>query len=237
MIKRPQILLLDEATSALDTESETAVQMALEDEQEQKRTTIIIAHRLSTIRNADLIVSLADGKVNEKGTHQELMELKGIYYNLVMSQTQQALKPKVESDVVGMDMKTAIVSNEAKACGSDSSINMETESLLKTSMQNKKKKGRGVFYYEGRLLRLQKSDIFWIFLGGVCQSFHGAAMPLVGLVFTRIYGLFVMTDPAKQLVVSLIMMGALMAICVLNLSCTIAFNYLLSLAGSRLTKR
>ena len=85
MVKNPKILLLDEATSALDNESEAIVQSAL-DKARLGRTTIIIAHRLSTIRNADIIFAFDQGKISELGSHDELMEKKGIYYNLVVTQ-------------------------------------------------------------------------------------------------------------------------------------------------------
>jgi subfamily B ATP-binding cassette protein MsbA len=71
----------DEATSALDTESEKLVQDAL-DKLMKDRTSIIIAHRLSTIRNADEIILLSKGEIKERGTHDELIQLKGMYYNL-----------------------------------------------------------------------------------------------------------------------------------------------------------
>ena len=85
MVRDPKILLLDEATSALDNESEAIVQAAL-DRASQGRTTIIVAHRLSTILNADVIYAFDKGKIAEFGTHTELMNRKGIYYNLVITQ-------------------------------------------------------------------------------------------------------------------------------------------------------
>jgi ABC-type multidrug transport system fused ATPase/permease subunit len=82
ILKNPTILILDEATSALDSESERLVQDAL-DKLMKGRTSIVIAHRLSTIRNADQILVLQSGKVEESGTHQSLMELKGLYADYV----------------------------------------------------------------------------------------------------------------------------------------------------------
>ena len=77
-LKNPPVLILDEATSALDNESERFIQRSLE-ELAKDRTTITIAHRLSTIRNADEILVVADCGIAERGTHEELLELDGIY--------------------------------------------------------------------------------------------------------------------------------------------------------------
>jgi len=84
MIRNPKILLLDEATSALDAESELIVQKALE-EASEGRTTIVIAHRLSTIKDADIICVFKEGRIIEMGNHEELMEKKGEYYNMVLA--------------------------------------------------------------------------------------------------------------------------------------------------------
>ncbi len=81
VLKNPPILILDEATSALDTESERLVQDALE-KLMQNRTTIVIAHRLSTIKNADEICVMHEGKIVERGKHDELIALNGYYKKL-----------------------------------------------------------------------------------------------------------------------------------------------------------
>jgi ABC-type bacteriocin/lantibiotic exporter with double-glycine peptidase domain/CRP-like cAMP-binding protein len=82
---RPPILLLDEATSSLDTDSERAVKEGI-DTLLEGRTAFIIAHRLSTVRNADRIVVLERGRVEEQGTHTELLERRGIYWYLISQQ-------------------------------------------------------------------------------------------------------------------------------------------------------
>ena len=86
VLKNPPIMILDEATSALDTESEVYVQQALSNLM-KNRTSIIIAHRLSTIKNADEILVMDKGEIIEKGKHDELLALKGMYYHLVNQQS------------------------------------------------------------------------------------------------------------------------------------------------------
>jgi len=85
VVKNPRILLLDEATSALDATSEADVQAALETCM-QGRTTLVIAHRLSTVRNADRIVVLNRGELEEEGTYQELSTREGGAFKLLMQQ-------------------------------------------------------------------------------------------------------------------------------------------------------
>ena len=86
ILKNPPILILDEATSALDTESEKLVQEAL-DRLTGSRTTIAIAHRLSTIKNADLICVMHEGRIVERGKHEELLALNGYYKKLTDMQS------------------------------------------------------------------------------------------------------------------------------------------------------
>jgi ATP-binding cassette, subfamily B, bacterial MsbA len=86
VLANPPILLLDEATSALDTESEKLVQSALKKLMEN-RTSIVIAHRLSTIQEADQIIVLESGKIEEKGSHNDLIKMNGLYKKLISMQT------------------------------------------------------------------------------------------------------------------------------------------------------
>jgi ABC-type multidrug transport system fused ATPase/permease subunit len=83
LAKNPKVLILDEATSALDALTEHKI---MENIKARNITTVIVAHRLSTVRDCDKIIVLADGKIAEQGTHDELMRLGGRYFTLVSSQ-------------------------------------------------------------------------------------------------------------------------------------------------------
>jgi ATP-binding cassette subfamily B protein/subfamily B ATP-binding cassette protein MsbA len=89
ILANPQILILDEATSNLDTESEQLIQASMA-ELLAGRTTFVIAHRLSTVRRANLILLMEDGRIVERGTHEELMAARGVYYEMVLRQAESA---------------------------------------------------------------------------------------------------------------------------------------------------
>ena len=97
-LKNPPILILDEATSALDNTTEMLIQKSLK-ELAKGRTCLIVAHRLSTIKNADEIAVVSKGKIMEKGTHEELMKLNGIYsdlYRLQFKNSDEELTAKID---------------------------------------------------------------------------------------------------------------------------------------------
>ena len=122
VVSDPKILLLDEATSALDTKSEGVVQAALEVAAEG-RTTITIAHRLSTIRDAHNIVVMSSGRIVEQGTHDELLEKRGAYFNLVTAQAIAAVNEMTEEE--------------------EAAINKEQENALLRKASSNKQSGVG----------------------------------------------------------------------------------------------
>jgi ATP-binding cassette subfamily B protein/subfamily B ATP-binding cassette protein MsbA len=90
LVYNPQILVLDEATSNIDTETEILIQDALH-KLIEGRTSIAIAHRLSTIQHSDKIIVLKQGEIKEMGSHQELLQNKGLYYNLYQLQYKESI--------------------------------------------------------------------------------------------------------------------------------------------------
>nr|QUF59441.1 ATP-binding cassette transporter Abcb1-like12 [Brachionus angularis] len=236
ILRNPKILLLDEATSALDYESEKIVQDAL-DKVKVGRTTIIIAHRLSTIRNADLIVGLSNGQVKEIGTHEELIKLKGIYYDLLMSQNKEP----------NLDKKKPSVEKTEKEIENDSEYESETESVKETekeikyeknesNLQNKKSK-TNTLKLAFKISKYHAPEKIFVILGALSQLFASIVNPIVSLIFCEIYTIFAIPNVKEQERLSLKYMGIIFIIALGNFIGTILFNYSFSLIGARLTKR
>ena len=143
VIKDPVILITDEATSALDAASEKKVQLAL-DKVMENRTAMVIAHRLSTIRQADVIYVFDTGEIKEVGTHESLLALRGVYYNLVQRQLSkeaieekkrklsarrdsQAVEPPKESEKESESSSSDESSHESKSKSKSLSQKQESE--------------------------------------------------------------------------------------------------------------
>jgi ATP-binding cassette subfamily B protein len=105
MLEKPRILLLDEATSAVDNETEVAIQRAIQ-RVSVGRTTVIVAHRLSTVRHAQMILVMKDGRIAERGTHDELLRLDGAYAAMWKVQTGETISSTTDealADEAGAD--------------------------------------------------------------------------------------------------------------------------------------
>ena len=215
------------------------------------RTTLIIAHRLSTIRNADLIVGFDNGIVKEMGTHDELMELKGIYHQLVTSQTKDSNIIKNDDHLVGErpvindddDEETSDSDGEEEEEIKDKNVKFDLKLKAESvsSIAKKKKKTKFLkkkwFKYERKLLKIQKPDMLWIILGSVSQAINGALFPGIALLFSEIYTLFAECDYNTQLNKSLQWMGIIMGLGFSTMLVVISLNYSFALAGSRLTTK
>ncbi|CAF0902236.1 unnamed protein product [Adineta steineri] len=220
LISNPKLLLLDEATSALDNQGEKVVQDAL-DKAKEGRTTIVIAHRLSTIKNADIIVGLDRGQVVECGTHDELMQNKGLYYELVTAQSEkekekelenendpedeleeelakQAIAPtKPKSRRLSRQISTAlrrasIVS--AKSVTSETSESGNDANLIKDEEKQSGFRMPIIF----QVMRLNAPEWFYLVIGGIASLGYGAVTPAFSLIFSSIFGALAETDEQKQ---------------------------------------
>ncbi|KAK4873150.1 hypothetical protein RN001_015179 [Aquatica leii] len=167
LVRKPSILVLDEATSALDTSSEAIVQAALSSATEC--TTIIVAHRLSTIKRADRIVVMSEGRVQEEGTHQNLMEKKGSYFGLI---TAQMLQKEINEEMPALEL---IETDEDKQ-----EWLQKNETFSMSSTWN-----------------IMKSNLpeWWaVIVGCVCSLTNGAAIPVYAIVFGKIMEVLVAND-------------------------------------------
>eukprot|EP01036_Dinobryon_divergens_P051109 gene51109-68420_t len=193
LIKRPSVLLLDEATSALDTTSERLVQQSIDDLQQSKlQTTLVIAHRLSTIRNADKIAVVADGRVAELGTHEELLALDKRYAELVRLQItgndENEQNTDEESKEGGADLehKTSTDHKERKKSSADVAVpDLEVVKATETAVNqiNAKRVNRKVW---GMIFR----QPIWVFFGVLGSITFGAVFPVWGLVLAKVQAMF-----------------------------------------------
>ena len=197
----------------VDNESEKVVQIAL-DRAKEGRTTIVIAHRLSTIKNADIIVGLDHGQVVEYGTHDQLMQRKGLYYELVIAQSEKE-KQKEQNRGQGMDsdqemeMEERLV-KEAATKGRQSrrmSIMQRRSSIISTKsitsevisetgddldmIGQAERKSCFRMPFILKIARLNSPEWFYLLLGGLASLCYGAVMPVSILFFGISFNVFI----------------------------------------------
>ncbi|KAM5255812.1 ATP-dependent translocase ABCB1 [Ctenodactylus gundi] len=198
LVRSPKILLLDEATSALDTESEAVVQAAL-DKAREGRTTIVIAHRLSTVRNADVIAGFDNGVIVEKGSHDELMKEKGVYYKLVMMQTggnEIALVNDIcnsKSEIDGLakfskDSRSSLIRRSTHR--SENGPQGQNRKLSAVEAQDENVPPVSFW----RILKLNLTEWPYFVVGVFCAIINGGMQPAFAVIFSRIIGVFARDD-------------------------------------------
>uniref|UniRef100_A0A8C2FUP2 ATP-binding cassette sub-family B member 5 n=1 Tax=Cyprinus carpio TaxID=7962 RepID=A0A8C2FUP2_CYPCA len=197
LVRNPKILLLDEATSALDAESETIVQAAL-DKVRLGRTTIIVAHRLSTIRNADVIAGFQNGEIVELGTHDELMERKGIYQSLVTMQMFKSTEDTEEGkEEMTMDEKSPSVSS----LNDRALFRQKSRSGSEKDQQDEEKQTEEVRDQENApnisfltVLKLNQPEWPYMVVGVLCATINGGLQPAFAVIFSKIIAVFAEID-------------------------------------------
>ncbi|CAF1154852.1 unnamed protein product [Adineta ricciae] len=209
LVSKPQILLLDEATSALDNKTECIVQDAL-DKAKIGRTTIIIAHRLHTIRNVDLIIGLEHGQVVECGTHEELMEHKGLYYEMVTTQQQNEKEEESEEisndkeeysdDVKPSVRETSEINRKTSKYSIDSLEEIEQNNDKETELNRSEKKHKKWLDISFLLsiLKLNASEWYWMLTVIFSCIIFGAIQIAAPFILAQIYELFAEPNIDKQ---------------------------------------
>ncbi|KAK9234443.1 P-loop containing nucleoside triphosphate hydrolase protein [Lipomyces kononenkoae] len=252
IVSNPKILLLDEATSALDTKSEGVVQEAL-DRAAKNRTTIVVAHRLSTIKDADMIVVMKKGEIIETGTHNELLAMKGEYYDLVQSQkiekekkaaitgedissssseTSSALNEKLDEEEILEKVKT-----KASVKVHDLESDMEDVEVQATETANGSGYGiRDLVKFIGRLTQTENT---YIYMGVFCSVIQGLSYPALGEFYGHaIQGLqFAFTDPSRMYSETYKYAGLFIFLAFLLFAVTTSAISLYTYVAQRLTRR
>ncbi|XP_070279529.1 bile salt export pump isoform X1 [Myotis yumanensis] len=223
LVRNPKILLLDMATSALDNESEAMVQEALSKIQ-HGHTIISVAHRLSTVRAADVIIGFEHGAAVERGTHEELLERKGVYFTLVTLQSQgdqalneEGIKGKDDTEGALLESKQTFRRGSYRA-SLRASIRQRSKTQLSylvhepslTGVDHKStyeedRKDKNIPLEEEiepapvrRILKLNAPEWPYMVVGSVGAAVNGAVTPLYAFLFSQILGTFSLPDKEEQ---------------------------------------
>ncbi|GFP93630.1 ABC transporter b family member 4 [Phtheirospermum japonicum] len=259
ILKDPRILLLDEATSALDAESERVVQEAL-DRIMVNRTTVIVAHRLTTVRNANMIAVIHQGKMVEKGTHDQLLQdPEGAYSQLIrlqeMNKNSENADDKEKLDLsMGsgrmssrrMSFKRSVSGGSAEIGRSGSSRRHSfsvsfglpttlnrTDSALENGYETSEKPPK---VSTRRLAYLNKPELPIVIAGAIFAIVNGAIMPVFGILISSVIKSFyetprILRRDTRFWALMFVLLGAI------SLATYPARTYLFGLAGNKLIRR
>jgi ABC-type multidrug transport system fused ATPase/permease subunit len=193
ILMKPKILILDEATSSLDNKSEKKVLKALDNVCKKNITTIVISHKLSTIKNSDLIYAMKEGKIIEKGTHKELLEMNGYYAGLIRDQIAadeiRQLNEKNISLNISMSFSYDCFDNENDIDDEDDAIKVD-EPLINEEKNKIKIEKKKIWNF----ISDHKPDIVIGTIGGLI---YGGLSPFVGLMLGNTVNSLSSIDPEK----------------------------------------
>ncbi|KAF0700889.1 Aste57867_8609 [Aphanomyces stellatus] len=240
IIKNPAVLLLDEATSALDTESERIVQASLDRLlATRQRTTIIVAHRLSTIRNADRIVVLNHGKVQEEGTHDALMVMEGGHYKRLVEAQRHATSDAPE-DTLALASESNMATPRKSSRLTSKGDAAELAQVATDDNTSTNDDGDQLYHVSAaRIWKLSHPERWHVCFGAIGAAVTGATFPVWGILLSKSIVLFfnfnVTADEMKH-------QGFLWAMYFLALGVAYALsavvhNYCFSIVSEKLTAR
>ncbi|CAH2101619.1 unnamed protein product [Euphydryas editha] len=262
LLRKPAILLLDEPTSALDPASERQVQAAL-DAASKGRTTIVVSHRLSTIVNASRIVYIEQGAVLEQGTHSELLEKKGAYWQLLQDdmthrsitaslpesadEDDESSKAESERKVNLVRRSSSVLSTSRDAFRRDSfvrgsrrcgPISADVAPPYASSEEDEDlSPEQETSVSTWQLLKLNAKEWPLLVGGGIASLLIGATMPVFALLFSKLYGMFSLPDHEEILRQSQFYAGMFAVAAAISGLVTFLQAWLFGLAGARLTDR
>ncbi|XP_026331957.1 multidrug resistance protein homolog 49-like isoform X2 [Hyposmocoma kahamanoa] len=192
LVRKPKILILDEATSALDSHSEAKVQRAL-DSAAHGRTTVMVSHRLATVLNANRIVLLDKGVVVEQGTHEELLSLRGRYYQLVLENEPGIAPTHPQPDGIALVKKNLRIHRpKLEKLASIESVKSDSVSSGSSSSEEDEKESKDKGENDPtmwEIMKLCKPEKMLMIGGALAAVAVGASFPMFAVLFGETYAL------------------------------------------------